>query len=106
MVFAVYFNDFNLYPKGLIMGLYDYQDCKDIINEKSPWEVIKGPNKEVAISSQYAVFYRNGSLDEIQATNSFGDRESVTELFPPCHWIFNIPEGIKFHEIFLLVYEN
>ena len=78
------------------MGLYDDQQCKDIINEKSPWEVVKGPNEEVAISSRYAVFYRNGSLDEVQATNSFGDRGSVTDLFPTCHWIFNIPEGNKF----------
>ena len=77
------------------MGLYDDQQCKDIINEKSPWEVVKGPNEEVAISSRYAVFYRNGSLDEVQATNSFGDRGSVIDLFPTCHWIFNIPEGSK-----------
>ena len=48
------------------MGLYDDQECKSIINEKSPWEVVKGPNEEVAISSRYAVFYRNGSLDEVQ----------------------------------------
>ena len=78
------------------MGLYDDQQCKDIINEKSPWEVVKGPNEEVAISSRYAVFYRNGSLDEVQATNSFGDRGSVIDLFPTCHWIFNIPEGNEF----------
>ena len=81
------------------MGLYDDQQCKDIINEKSPWEVVKGPNEEVAISSRYAVFYRNGSLDEVQATNSFGDRGSVTDLFPTCHWIFNIPEGNKFDRL-------
>ena len=81
------------------MGLYDDQQCKDIINEKSPWEVVKGPNEEVAISSRYAVFYRNGSLDEVQATNSFGDRGSVIDLFPTCHWIFNIPEGNKFDRL-------
>ena len=81
------------------MGLYDDQQCKDIINEKSPWEVVKGPNEEVAISSRYAVFYRNGSLDEVQATNSFGDRGSVIDLFPTCHWIFNIPEGNEFDRL-------
>ena len=81
------------------MGLYDDQECKSIINEKSPWEVVKGPNEEVAISSRYAVFYRNGSLDEVQATNSFGDRGSVIDLFPTCHWIFNIPEGNEFDRL-------
>ena len=75
------------------MGLYDGQECRDIINERSPWEIVKGPSGETAISSRYAIFYRNGSFDDIEATNNFGGRESVKDLYPACHWIFNIPEG-------------
>lgn len=83
------------FSQGLILGLYGEQECRDIINERRPWEVSKGPSNEVAISSRYAIFYRNGSLDDIEATNNYGDTESVKELFPACHWIFNIPEGKK-----------
>ena len=76
------------------MGLFGDQECKDIIGERIPWEVIKGPSGETALSSRYAIFYRNGSLDDIEATNNYGARKSAKELYPTCHWIFNIPEGI------------
>ena len=79
--------------QGLIMGLYGDQECRDIINERRPWEIVTGPSGEVAISSRYAIFYRNGTLDDINATDNFGDTSSVKELYPSCHWIFNIPEG-------------
>ena len=52
-----------------------------------------GPSGEIAISSRYAIFYRKGSLDDIDATDNFGDKDSVKSLYPPCHWIFDIPEG-------------
>ena len=79
--------------QGFVMGLYGDQDCKDITTLRRPWETVKGPSGETALSSRYAIFYRNGSLDNIEATNNYGDRESVKELYPDCHWIFKIPEG-------------
>ena len=80
----------------MIIGLYDDQECDDIIIERKPWESVKsGPSGEIAISSRYAIFYRKGSLDEIDANDSFGVKDSVEAIYPPCHWIFNIPEGIK-----------
>ena len=80
--------------QGLVIGLYDDQECDDIIIERRPWESVKsGPSGEIAISSRYAIFYRKGSLDDIDATDNFGDKDSVKSLYPPCHWIFDIPEG-------------
>jgi hypothetical protein len=90
--------------QGFVMGLYEDQECEDIINERSPWEVVKGPSNEIAISSRYAIFYRKGSLDDIEATNNYGDTESVKELFPPRHWIFNIPEGSAYKFVIIKVF--
>ena len=63
----------------MIIGLYDDQECDDIIIERKPWESVKsGPSGEIAISSRYAIFYRKGSLDEIDANDSFGVKDSDT----------------------------
>ena len=75
------------------MGLYGDQECEDVEQLRHPWEEVKGPSGESALSSGYAVFYRNGSFEDIEATDNFGDRISLSSIYPKCHWIYNIPEG-------------
>eukprot|EP00092_Neocalanus_flemingeri_P006462 GFUD01006966.1.p1 GENE.GFUD01006966.1~~GFUD01006966.1.p1 ORF type:complete len:488 (+),score=117.33 GFUD01006966.1:135-1598(+) len=80
------------FAMGQIFGVYNNDNPSPVNgNDGSLGIRSKGPRNETALADMYAVFYKQGTLDEF-AINNHGRKKKV---FQACKWYSKLPEGFS-----------